>query len=137
MRKAINFLCWFPAIAWMWVIYHYSIVPQSDKPKLIQDKLQHIIIYFVLTFLVYFAIRYTAQLRFRISASIVFHFCIIYAAVIQMNQERPSVPRNGEFDDWFADVAGAALVFIFLLALKKLGSKGKAIYSLLSNGSDD
>ena len=135
MRKVIIFLYWLPAIAWMWAIYHYSTVSWVEKPKLVQDKAQHAIVFFIMSLLIYVALQHTARRRFFTSALIVLGFCTLYAAGIQLNQiGTPS--RTGDFDDWLTDVGGSAMLIVFLLALRKIGSKGKAIYSLLSHGLD-
>jgi len=99
MKKALILLYWLPAAAWMWGIYYFTTTPYEDVPRPVQDKILHVGVYFVLALFVFVALRRTVRCSFPRSSLLVLGFCLIYAFLIQWNQNHIA-SRAGEFDDW-------------------------------------
>ena len=134
MKKGIIFLWWLPAIGWMWAIFHFSSLSQEEVPRtgtLMPDYINHAIAYLFLAFLIFLALQRTVRCSFSIAFGAIVGWCLLFGLGNEFNQHYISTNRHFSLWDLLADGVGAGLLFLFLLALQKAGSKGKQIYSLL------
>lgn len=137
MKKLITFLYWLPALAWMWVIFHFSAVPGEELPApatASPDYITHGAEYFVLAFLLFLALQRSIRWTFIISFAVTLGWCLLYGLGNELYQLY--VPSRG-FSMWdvLADGVGVVILFLLLLALQKAGSRGKRIYFLLAGSS--
>lgn len=131
MKRVAILLYWLPAVCWMLAIYYFTTIPYSDVPRPVQDKLLHAIVYFILALFIFIAFRRTVRCSFSRSSWVILAWCLIYAFLIQWNENHIAT-RAGEFDDWLADAGGSATLLLLLLLLKHTGSRSKRIYYLLA-----
>ncbi len=132
-RFLISFPYWVPTLLWMGVIFFLSMLPESATPGrgIIPDKVSHAMEYFILAFLILFALQRTTQFRFSTSFWITFAWVIIYGLSDEIHQLY--VPtRHFEVGDLLADVCGMAVLFFMLWVLQKSGERGAKIYRMLA-----
>ena len=133
-RFLISFPYWVPTLLWMGVIFFLSMLPESATPGrgIIPDKVCHAGEYFILAFLILFALQRTTQFRFFTSFWITFAWVIVYGLSDEIHQLY--VPtRHFEVGDLLADVCGMAVLFFMLWVLQKSGERGAKIYRMLAD----
>ena len=133
-KRIVLILFWIPVAAWMGVIFYFSTLPESATPLryIIPDKVAHAGEYFILAFLILFALQRTTQFRFSTS----FWITLAWAAVYGLSDEihQLYVPTR-QFDvlDLLADVSGVAVLFLILWVLQKSGERGAKIYRMFAD----
>jgi VanZ family protein len=134
MRKFFAcFPYWVPTVLWMGVIFFLSTLPESATPGrgIISDKICHGAEYFILAFLILFALQRTTRARFFTA----FWITLVWAALYGLSDEihQLYVPtRQFDVGDLLADVGGAVLLFLILWVLQRSGRRGAEIYRLLA-----
>ena len=129
----VSFPYWVPTVLWMGVIFFLSTLPESATPGrgIISDKVCHAAEYFILAFLILFALQRTTQFRFFTS----FWITLVWVAIYGLSDEihQLYVPTR-QFDvlDLIADVSGAMALFFILWIIQKSSERGKEIYRLLA-----
>ena len=139
MGRGIVFLCWLPAVAWMWAIFYLSALPKEEVPRagtLMPDYINHGAAYLLLAFLLFIALQRTWRCSFSIAFAVIVSWCLLFGLINEINQSH-TLTRHFSLWDLLADGVGAAMLFLFLLALQKAGSKGKRVYSLLEGTNGD
>jgi len=125
--------CWIPAVAWMSVIFYFSTLPESATPgrDILPDKVCHAGEYFILAFVILFALQRTTQFRFSTSFWITLTWGAVYGLSDEIHQLY--VPtRQFDVGDLLADVCGVAVLFFILWVLQRSGEWGAEIYRLLA-----
>jgi VanZ family protein len=112
-----------PAILWALVIFVVSSIPQHSIPAFAifsQDKLLHLLVYFILTGLVYIALLH--QTRFPALSRRPLAWAVIVAAVYGITDEfhQSFTGRSADLLDVLADVAGAALMALVVVLVRRL-----------------
>ena len=134
MRRFIaSFPYWVPALLWIGVIFFLSSLPESATPGrfLISDKVLHAAEYFILGFLILFALQRTTTLKFSTCFWIVLASGAAYGLSDEFHQLY--VPaRHFDLKDLLADVCGIVALFGILWVLQKSGRRGAEIYRLLA-----
>ena len=134
MRKLVaSSPYWVPTALWMGVIFFLSSLPESETPGrfIVSDKVCHAAEYFILAFLVLFALQRTTRLRFSTSFLITLAWGVLYGISDEIHQQY--VPtRNCDIVDLAADISGVVLLFLILWILQKCGKRGAEIYRLLA-----
>jgi VanZ family protein len=134
MRKFVaSFPYWVPAVLWMGAIFFLSTLPESETPGrfIISDKVAHATEYFILAFLIFFALQRTTRLGFFTSFGITLAWGALYGYSDEFHQL--FVPtRQYDLHDLAADVGGVVLLFLLLWALQKWGKRGAEIYRLFA-----
>jgi VanZ family protein len=128
-----SFPYWVPTVLWMGVIFFLSTLPESATPGrgIISDKVCHGAEYFILAFLILFALQRTTRARFFI----VFWITLVWVALYGLSDEIHQLyvsTRQFSVGDLVADVCGAALLFLILWVLQRSGRRGAEIYRLLA-----
>lgn len=134
MRKLVaSFPYWVPAVLWMGVIFFLSSLPEEATPGrfIVSDKVAHAAEYFILAFLVLFALQRTTRLRFFTSFWITLAWGALYGLSDEIHQ-RYVPTRNSDILDIAADVGGVILLLMILWVLQKSGERGSEIYRLLA-----
>lgn len=132
-KRIALILCWIPAGAWMGVIFFLSTLPESATPGrgILPDKVCHAGEYFILAFLILFALQRTTQARFSASFWITLAWGAVYGLSDEIHQLY--VPtRQFEVGDLIADVCGVMVLFFILWVLQRSGERGAEIYRLLA-----
>ena len=130
----VSFPYWVPTVLWMGVIFFLSTLPESATPGrgIISDKVCHAAEYFVLAFLILFALQRTTQFRFFTSFWITFTWVAVYGLSDEIHQL--FVPtRQFDVGDLLADVCGVVVLFFILWVLQKSGERGAKIYRMFAN----
>jgi VanZ family protein len=138
MGKGIIFLCWLPAVAWMWAIFYLSALPEKEVPRigtLMPDYINHGAAYLLLAFLLFIALQRTWHCGFFTAFALIVGWCLLYGLGNEFNQHYTTVDRHFSLWDLLADGVGAAMLFLFLLALQKASSKRKASIFFLGGNS--
>jgi VanZ family protein len=105
-----------PAILCVLLIYFGSSIPAQDFPDLSifnYDKVIHFLLYFVLSFLTYRALRHQTRIKLLSKHAhwIAFLFAMAYGASDEYHQS--FVPgRDSDPFDWLADTMGALACFL-------------------------
>ena len=132
-RFTAYFPYWVPTLLWLGVIYFLSSLPDSATPGrfILSDKVLHATEYFILAFLILFALQRTTALKFSTCFWIVLAAGAVYALSDEFHQLY--VPtRNFDLRDLVADVCGIVVLFVILWALQKSGRRGAELYRLLA-----
>ena len=134
MRKfAVSFPYWVPTVLWMGVIFFLSTLPEAVTPGrgVLPDKVCHAGEYFILAFLVLFALQRTTRVRFFTSFWITLAWGTVYGLSDEIHQLY--VPtRQFDVGDLAADVCGVAVLFLILWVVRRSGEGGAEIYRLLA-----
>ncbi len=134
MRKFVaSFPYWVPTVLWMGVIFFLSTLPESATPGrgILPDKVCHAGEYFILAFLILFALQRTTQARFSASFWITLAWGAVYGLSDEIHQLY--VPtRQFEVGDLIADVCGVMVLFFILWVLQRSGERGAEIYRQLA-----
>jgi VanZ family protein len=117
----------------MGVIFFLSTLPESATPGrgILPDKVCHALEYFILAFLILFALQRTTRARFSTS----FWVILVWGAIYGLSDEihHSYVPtRQFEVGDLIADVCGLMVLFFILWVLQRSGDRGAEIYRLLA-----
>jgi VanZ family protein len=134
MRKFFAYFpYWVPAVLWMGVIFFLSTLPESATPGrgIVSDKVCHGAEYFILAFLILFALQRTTRASFFTAFWITLGWVALYGLSDEIHQLYVAT-RNFDVGDLLADVVGAALLFLILWALQRSGRRGAEIYRLLA-----
>jgi VanZ family protein len=128
-----SFPYWVPTVLWMGVIFFLSTLPESATPGrgIISDKICHGAEYFILAFLILFALQRTTRARFFTA----FWITLVWAALYGLSDEIHQLyvlTRQFDVGDLLADVGGVVLLFLILWALQRSGGRGAEIYRLLA-----
>ncbi|MBA7623048.1 hypothetical protein ES703_30439 [subsurface metagenome] len=110
-----------------------STLSESVTPGrgILSDKVCHAGEYFILAFLILFALQRTTQARFSTSFWITLAWVAVYGLSDEIHQLY--VPtRQFDVRDIAADVCGAAALFFILWVLQRSGERGAEIYRLLT-----
>jgi VanZ family protein len=110
---------------WGALLFAYvdAILPGKDAISLsIWDKLNHMIAFFVITFLARAAYP-------RIPIFRLFLMMASFGAFIELSQALPFIHRDAEWDDWFADMVASLVALIVawpfaILADRRRGRRG-------------
>ena len=124
---------WVPTVLWMGVIFFLSTLPESATPgrDILPDKVCHAGEYFILAFLILFALQRTTQFRFSTSFWITLAWGTIYGLSDEIHQLY--VPtRQFDVGDLAADMCGVVALFLILWVLQRSGGQGAKIYRLLA-----
>jgi VanZ family protein len=134
MRKFFAYFpYWVPAVLWMGVIFFLSTLPESATPGrgIISDKVCHGAEYFILAFLILFALQRTTRASFFTAFWITLGWVALYGLSDEIHQLYvPS--RQFAVGDLLADVGGVVLLFLILWALQKTSRRGAELYRLLA-----
>jgi VanZ family protein len=134
MRRLVaSFPYWVPTLLWIGVIFFLSSLPESMTPGrfLLSDKVLHAAEYFILAFLILFALQRTTTLKFSTCFWIVLASGTAYGLGDEIHQLY--VPtRHFDLTDLIADVCGIAALFVLLWVLQRSGKRGAEIYRLLA-----
>lgn len=132
-RFTAYFPYWVPTLLWLGVTFFLSSLPDSITPGrfLLSDKICHAAEYFILAFLMLFALQRTTALKFSTCFWIVLAAGAVYGLSDEIHQLY--VPtRNFDLRDLAADVCGILVLFAILWVLQKSGKRGAEIYRLLA-----
>src|SRR4030042_21975 len=124
---------WVPTFLWIGVIFFLSSLPDSATPGrfLVSDKVLHATEYFILGFLILFALQRTTALKFSTCFWIVLAAGAVYGLSDEIHQLY--VPtRHFDLKDLLADVIGILVLFGILWVLQRAGRRGGEIYRLLA-----
>src|SRR4030042_741291 len=134
MRRFVAYFpYWVPTFLWIGIIFFLSSLPESATPGrfLISDKVLDAVAYFLLGFLILFALQRTTALKFSTCFWIVLATGAIYGLSDEIHQLY--VPtRHFDLKDLLADVIGILVLFLILWVLQKSGRRGAEIYRLLA-----
>jgi len=134
MRKlAAYFPYWVPVVLWLGVIFFLSSLPDAATPGrfLLPDKILHAAEYFILAFLILFALQRTTELKFSTCFWIVLAAGAAYGLSDEFHQLY--VPtRNFDLRDLAADLCGILVLFVILWIMQKSGKRGAELYRLLA-----
>ena len=132
-RFLASFPYWVPTILWMGVIFFLSSLPELATPGrgILSDKVCHAGEYFILAFLILFALQRTTQISFSTSFWITLAWGAIYGLSDEIHQLYVAT-RHFDFWDMAADVSGVAALFLMLWILQRAGKRGAEIYRLLA-----
>ncbi|MFC1971004.1 VanZ family protein [Chloroflexota bacterium] len=134
MRKFVAFFpYWVPAILWMGVIFFLSTLSEAETPGrfIVSDKIAHAAEYFILAFLIFFALQRTTRVGFLTSFGITLVWGALYGFSDEFHQLY--VPtRQYDLRDLAADVGGVVLLFLILWVLQRWGKHGAEIYRLFA-----
>jgi VanZ family protein len=134
MRRFIAYFpYWVPALLWIGVIFFLSSLSESVTPGrgILPDKVLHAAEYFILAFLILFALQRTTALKFSTCFWIVLATGTGYGLSDEFHQLY--VPtRHFDLTDLLADVCGILALFVILWVLQKSGKRGTEIYRLLA-----
>jgi VanZ family protein len=134
MRKlAASFPYWLPVVLWMGVIFFLSSLTESATPgrEIVSDKILHAAEYFILAFLILFALQRTTRLNFLPSFLVTLAWGALYGLSDEIHQ-RFVQTRHCDLLDLMADVGGVVVLFLLLWALRRSGERGAEIYRLLT-----
>lgn len=112
-----------PALLWALTIFVLSSIPAHSIPSfeiLSQDKLLHLLVYFILTGLLYVAILHQTRFpslarRPELWAALI---AIIYGATDEVHQSFTG--RSADVLDWVADLAGALLLLAIVSLVRAI-----------------
>ena len=124
---------WVPTVLWMGVIFFLSSLPEAATPgrDILPDKVCHAGEYFILAFLILFALQRTTRMRFSTSFWITLGCGLIYGLSDEIHQLY--VPtRQCDVGDLAADVCGVVLLFFILWVIQRAGKRGAEVYRLLA-----
>ena len=134
MKKFVaSFPYWVSVVLWMGVIFFMSTLPSSATPgrDIVPDKVAHAGEYFILAFLIFFALQRTTRVRFSNSFWITFAWVVVYGLSDEIHQLY--VPtRQFDVGDLIADVGGVVVLFFILWVLQRSGERGAETYRLLA-----
>ena len=133
-----SFPYWVPTVLWMGVIFFLSSLTESVTPgrDILPDKVCHAGEYFILAFLILFALQRTTRLSFFAGFWITLAWCTAYGVSDEFHQLY--VPtRNCDIADLVADVCGVVALFLVLWVLQKSGKWGAEMYRLLAGGKTE
>jgi VanZ family protein len=124
---------WVPAVLWMGVIFFLSTLPESATPGrgIVSDKVCHGAEYFILAFLILFALQRTTRASFFTAFWITLGWVALYGLSDEIHQLYVAT-RNFDVSDLLADVGGMVLLFLILWLLQKTSRRGAKIYRLLA-----
>jgi len=111
---------WAPPALWTSFIYYMSSLPASSVPRhwmLQNDKLVHVVVFGVLATFVFRALYLQWKKGLWLTALATFLLCSAYGAHDEWHQST-ATGRITDVYDWYADVAGSALVFLQAAALQ-------------------
>lgn len=95
-------------------------IPEDVTPSVLQigclDKLAHIFVYGVITFLFVLSLRTCPNM---FSILILFFAILALGAIDELTQ--PFVNRTASLTDWLADIAGVSGALLFFLRFKRTG----------------
>jgi VanZ family protein len=134
MRKFFAYFpYWVPAVLWMGVIFFLSTLPESATPGrgIIPDKVCHGVEYFILAFLILFALQRTSRASFFTAFWIALGWVALYGLSDEIHQLYVAT-RNFDVSDLLADVGGMVLLFLILWLLQKTSRRGAGLYRLLA-----
>jgi len=117
----------------MGVIFFLSTLPESVTPgrDILPDKVCHAGEYFILAFLILFALQRTTRARFSTSFWITLAWGAVYGLSDEIHQFY--VPtRQFDVADLVANVCGVVVLFFVLWVLRRSGERGAGIYRLLA-----
>lgn len=116
-RTIFSLLAWIPTLGWAGFIFLLSTMSGSQKPPpwiLSNDKVVHAVLFGILSFCVYFALRKGHGKSAWLAALFAFLAASLYGGSDEIHQMwTPN--RVPDLMDWVADAVGAALVFIMPL----------------------
>ncbi len=121
-KRIISFA---PAVVWVFFVLYFSLMPGDDVPNLLammNDKLVHGLIYFCLSFLIYFGfIRY----NFSIVVSTgtlwaILIACTIVGVLVEIIQHYWVINRNGDWQDFVANTLGSLLSVLLIRLIQGL-----------------
>ena len=134
MRRFVAYFpYWVPAVLWLGVIFFLSSLPESATPGrfLLSDKVLHAAEYFILAFLILFALQRTTALKLSTCFWIVLATGTAYGLSDEFHQLY--VPtRHFDLTDLLADMCGILALFGILWILQRSGKRGMEIYRLLA-----
>lgn len=107
---------------WGALLFAYvdAILPGKDAISLsVWDKLNHMIAFFVITFLARAAYP-------RIPIFRLFLMMAVFGAFIELSQAIPFIHRDAEWDDWFADMVATLVALIVAWPFAILADKRRA-----------
>jgi VanZ family protein len=90
-----------------------------------------------LAFLLFIALQHIWRSGLAVAFVVVVGWCLLFGLGMEFAQKYLTVSRHFSLWDWLADGVGAGLLFLFLLALQKAGSKGKQLYSFVAGETGD
>ena len=124
---------WVPTVLWMGVIYYLSSLPDNITPgrDILPDKICHAAEYFILAYLMLFALQRTTSLKFSSSFLIVLIFGALYALSDEIHQLYVAT-RHCDYGDFVADICGIVVLFFLLWLLRKSGNWGNTAFNLLA-----
>jgi VanZ family protein len=134
MRKFFAYFpYWVPTALWLGVIYFLSTLPELTTPgrDILPDKVCHGAEYFILAFLILFALQRTTRASFFTSFWITLVGVALYGLSDEIHQIYVAT-RKFDVGDFLADVFGAFLLFLTLWLLQKTSRRGAEIYRLLA-----
>ncbi len=105
---------WILPVVWAGGIMYLSLMPSSEIPKspwfetLMIDKWVHAFLYFVLAFLLLYAIQIWEGQLLK-NALIMIAVCSFYGFLIEVLQNQLTDSRHFEILDWIADTIGAII----------------------------
>jgi len=123
----------------MWAIFRLSVLSKEEVPRvgtLMPDYINHGVAYLFLAFLLFMALQHTRRCNFATAFGIIVGWCLLFGLGMEFSQKYMTTTRHFSLWDLLADEVGAAMLFLFLLALQKAGSKGKQVYFLLEGNSE-
>ena len=133
MRNFVaSFPYWLPIILWMGVIFFLSSLPDAMTPgrDILSDKLCHGGEYFILAFLILFALQRTTRAGFFTSMGITIVWVALFGLSDEIHQSYV-LTRHCDILDLAADVGGAVALFLILWIMQLSGKRGAEFYRLL------
>ncbi len=116
-----RFCAWLPALGWAGFIYFLSTLAGTNLPPpwiLSNDKVVHGVLFGILSFCIYYAVRKGHGRTAWLAALAGFLLASLYGGTDEIHQLwTPN--RVADLMDWAADAAGAACVFLIPLLAKR------------------
>jgi VanZ family protein len=112
-RPPLAWLWWLPALGWAGFIFYMSSLPSDKLPRFDiphLDKVVHGMLYGLLAYLFFAALRFGHTLRFSFCVVIGLLLASLYGVTDEIHQI--STPgRSCDVMDWVADTLGASMIF--------------------------
>jgi len=129
MSRAISrALYWMPAVLYMALIFYLSSAPPPQAarlaPQLLDIKFTHIVEYFVLASLIYYAMANTAEIPFKWKAAYTVMLTYVYGLTDELHQAFVQ-GRGASLIDPFTNLAAACLAVGAVYYFKKRAESEK------------
>lgn len=112
LRDYKSIFIYLPLVVYWIILFTLTTIPADKMPQLFanQDKVEHLLAYFVLAFLLAFTLSFQNKIKLLSSRAVLFTviFVAAYGALDELHQM--FIPgRECDFYDWLSDLIGGSL----------------------------